>query len=159
MEQYNRKLIVAILLVFSYLFAGTIFFHLAEGWSFVDAFYFSGVTLTTVGYGDFVPKHDLSKIVTVFFAFSGISIVLYSVGIIARHYFEQEEQRLHRIWESGRYQRNSFPDVVAKGADAVSKGVTHVAQHLNELAGGKRKPDFFVPIEHLQKLHFKGGKR
>jgi voltage-gated potassium channel len=159
MEQYNRKLFIAATLVVAYLFVGTFFFHFAEGWRFIDSFYFSGVTLTTVGYGDFTPKHDLSKIVTVFFAFSGISIIFYSVSIMARHYFEQEERRLHRIWENARFQKNSFPGVVAKGADAVQKGMNSMAKQLNELAGGKRKPDLFVPIEHLQKLHFRKGKR
>ncbi len=85
-----------------YLTAGTIFFHTMENWSYVDSFYFSGITLTTVGYGDLTPTHDFTKIATVFFAFSGISIVFYSVSVIARKYFEREEERMLKIWESAK---------------------------------------------------------
>jgi hypothetical protein len=35
---------------------GTWFYHTVEGWSWVDSFYFTMVTLATVGYGDFSPR-------------------------------------------------------------------------------------------------------
>jgi hypothetical protein len=44
----------------------------------------------------------------------------------------------------------------------VQKHVTNMAKQLGDLAQqatGPRKPDLFVPIEHLQKLHFRKGKR
>jgi hypothetical protein len=44
-------------LVFFTLLSGTIFYSLQEGWSIVDAFYFSVTTLTTVGLGD-LSHHD-----------------------------------------------------------------------------------------------------
>ena len=42
-------------LVFFTLLSGTNFYTLEEGWSIVDAFYFSVTTLTTVGLGDLAP--------------------------------------------------------------------------------------------------------
>jgi hypothetical protein len=106
-DKFDRKLIVAIALIAFYLAIGTAFYHLAEGWRFVDAFYFTGTTLTTVGYGDLSPTNDFSKIVTVFFMFSGIGIVFYSVGVIAQKYFEREEERMQRIFETAR-EKSSF---------------------------------------------------
>ena len=44
------------------LFVGTVFYHHAESWSYVDSFYFSVTTLTTVGYGDLVPTTDVGKL-------------------------------------------------------------------------------------------------
>jgi voltage-gated potassium channel len=35
---------------------GTIVFHVLEGWSIVDSLYVSAQTLTTVGFGDIVPR-------------------------------------------------------------------------------------------------------
>ena len=40
-----------------------------ENWTYVDSFYFSAMTITTIGYGDLYPSHDLSKVITVFYAF------------------------------------------------------------------------------------------
>jgi hypothetical protein len=108
MNPFVRKILVACMLIGFYLFIGTVFFHVAEGWKLVDSFYFSGTTLTTVGYGDLHPTHDLTKIVTVFFAFSGIGIVFYSVGVIGQHYFEREEERMQKMWEAAQQRRQEF---------------------------------------------------
>ncbi len=94
MKRFDAQLTLAVSLILFFLVAGTIFFHVVEGWRYLDSFYYTGVTLTTVGYGDFTPTHDISKIVTVVFAFSGIGIVFYSVSIIAGKYFDRQEQRL-----------------------------------------------------------------
>lgn len=56
---------------------GTILFHIIESWSVIDSLYFATMTITTVGYGDFVPTHDVSKIITIIYAFSGIAIAFY----------------------------------------------------------------------------------
>jgi TRAP-type mannitol/chloroaromatic compound transport system permease small subunit len=105
MDQYDRKIIVAVCLIAFYLLLGTIVFHVLEGWRFLDAFYFSGTTLTTVGYGDLHPTKDVTKIVAVFFMFSGIGIVFYSISIIAQKTFAREEERLQAIWSSTQERR------------------------------------------------------
>jgi voltage-gated potassium channel len=43
-----------------------------EGWSRVDTFYYTCVTATTVGYGDFRPHYTRSKIMAVSVAFFGL---------------------------------------------------------------------------------------
>jgi hypothetical protein len=54
---------------------GTVVYHILEGWSWVDSFYFSSVAVTTVGFGDLTPTRDVSKLLTVFYIFSGIGII------------------------------------------------------------------------------------
>lgn len=54
---------------------GTVVYHYVENWSWVDSFYFSSVALTTVGFGDLAPSTDGSKLFTVFYIFSGISLI------------------------------------------------------------------------------------
>jgi Ion channel len=54
---------------------GTIVYHLIEDWGWVDAFYFSAIAVSTVGFGDLVPTTDGGKIFTVFYVFSGIGII------------------------------------------------------------------------------------
>ncbi|GAB0097115.1 hypothetical protein DMENIID0001_127140 [Sergentomyia squamirostris] len=43
----------------SYIGFGTIIFSLWENWSFIDGAYFCFVTLSTIGFGDLVPRHTL----------------------------------------------------------------------------------------------------
>lgn len=54
---------------------GTVVYHFIEDWSWVDSFYFSSVALTTVGFGDLTPSTDVSKLFTVFYIFTGISLI------------------------------------------------------------------------------------
>jgi voltage-gated potassium channel len=65
-----------VFLVVMTLATGTVFYSLAEGWSLLDAFYFSVVTLTTVGSGDFNPVLAFGKIFTAFYIFVGVAIIL-----------------------------------------------------------------------------------
>lgn len=58
------------------LVAGMTLFHLIEGWRWLDSLYFSVMTLATVGFGDFVPKTDLGKILTMLYVFFGIGMLV-----------------------------------------------------------------------------------
>src|SRR5215213_2920570 len=64
--------------------AGTIFYWDVEGWSLLDSFYFSAITLATVGYGDLVPTTPGGKLFTVFYVFAGVGIILAFVQTVAR---------------------------------------------------------------------------
>jgi voltage-gated potassium channel len=63
--------------------SGTAFYSLVEGLRVVDALYFSVVTLTTVGYGDFAPQTDVGKLFTAVYALVGIGILLALITTVA----------------------------------------------------------------------------
>lgn len=70
---------------------GTIFYHLEEGWSWLDALYFSVITLSTVGYGDLSPTTPLSKVFTMAYVIMGISIFVSFASMLAK-----ERAALHK---------------------------------------------------------------
>ncbi len=55
-----------------------------EDWRFLDAFYFSVVSMATVGYGDFAPQTSLGKITALLFLMVGIGIFVLTVSSIAQ---------------------------------------------------------------------------
>ena len=67
------------------LVGGAVFYHRVEGWSWVDAFYFCVISLTTVGYGDLSPATPLGKIFTMFYLLIGLGVLAGFIGIIATH--------------------------------------------------------------------------
>ena len=86
------KLVYPIFVILILLIIGTIYLHNNESWSYVDSFYFSTITLTTVGYGDLVPTKDSSKIFISIYAIFGISVMLYVLGsVVGRLVVEQEQ--------------------------------------------------------------------
>ena len=93
MVETSVKLGFVVFIMVTLLGSGTFIYSYLEGWSLVDGFYFTAVTLTTIGYGDLVPTTDLSKIVTVVFALSGVAIFLYALSIIAYAYIKTGIER------------------------------------------------------------------
>lgn len=79
-EQYE----IIATVTFFVLMGGTVFYHMVEGWRWLDAFYFSVVSLATVGYGDFTPQTDIGKLFTVFYLIIGISLFAALLNTILR---------------------------------------------------------------------------
>ena len=68
----GRSLMLWVIIV---LLSGTFFYAVVEGWNLVDSFYFSVITLTTVGYGDLTPDTPVGKLFTTVYIFFGLSLV------------------------------------------------------------------------------------
>ena len=67
---------------------GTVMYHYLEGWSWLDSAYFSVITLTTVGYGDFSPQTDGGKAFTILYIVIGVGIILSFINTVYSHYDE-----------------------------------------------------------------------
>ena len=78
--------------LFGILLVGTVFYHLVEGWSWFDSLYFSVITLSTVGYGDFSPITSASKLFTVVDIFLGISIFVSFASMLAKERVSMHKQ-------------------------------------------------------------------
>lgn len=61
-EEAERQVPISLvlLILMSYICVGTVIFALWENWSLVDGAYFCFVTLSTIGYGDFVPARSFN---------------------------------------------------------------------------------------------------
>ena len=74
---------LAVLVVFT-LLSGALFYRAVEGWSTVDAFYFSVTTLTTVGLEDIAPSTTFGKLFTAVYIFAGLGLIAGFVNAVAR---------------------------------------------------------------------------
>lgn len=83
-----------LLLVLLVLLAGTVSYHVLEGWDFVDSLYFTVVTLTTIGFGDLAPKTSAGKLFTVAYIFVGLGLILAFINQTAKIALEKHHQRI-----------------------------------------------------------------
>lgn len=72
-------------LALTVLLVGTVFYRFVEGLRWLDALYFSLITLTTIGYGDFSPETDLGKIFTIFYVLIGLGILANFINVVANN--------------------------------------------------------------------------
>ena len=91
---FTSKLKITLVVLFTIFIIGTIGFNFIEGWSFIDSFYTTIITLTTVGYGDFTPRTAEGKIFAVFIIIFGVGTMLYAFGLISETVIEGRLRRL-----------------------------------------------------------------
>jgi hypothetical protein len=70
--KYDEEFRILLFFLVSLLTGSTFFDYHVDGWSIIDSLYFSIMTMSTIGYGDFVPTTTLSKLFTIIFALLSI---------------------------------------------------------------------------------------
>jgi voltage-gated potassium channel len=103
-----RSLLYLVMLT---LITGTLFYHSVEGWSLLDSFYFSVITLSTVGYGDFTPKTDVGKIFTVMYIFLGLGIIIGFVTPIGEYLIDRRMEKIEKRDSKERKKPENEPDL------------------------------------------------
>ncbi len=91
--KHSRLLIalsIAVLLI------GTAGFMILEQLSLVDAFYFTIVTISTVGYGDINPTTIASKVFSIILIVTGIGMFLTIVTNLAQLLVQRGQEKVHR---------------------------------------------------------------
>lgn len=96
MRAASRKIFIEALgVIVGYLLLGTLIYHFAEGWGFIDALYFSTVTLTTVGYGDQESwSGDGIRLFTALYALVGIMLIGSALGVVGAQVVEEQDRAL-----------------------------------------------------------------
>ncbi len=95
MAERKPLLIPLLLLAILYVFS-IIFFHFMEGWTYLDAAYYTTSTISTVGYGDFTPVTDVGKVGAILLTFGGVGLAIYVIthlGILREKKVDPHVQR------------------------------------------------------------------
>jgi voltage-gated potassium channel len=89
-----RRLVFIAVLVGALLAAGTAAFMLLEGWSFLDAFYMTVITIATVGFQEVHPLSPTGRIATILLIFGGAGTLAYGLTVVTAFVVEGELQKL-----------------------------------------------------------------
>jgi|SRR5215471_12092850 len=65
---------------------------LVEDWPLANGIYFAFITSLTIGYGDLVPKHVLSRVLAIVIGFTGV-LLIGLVTAVAVHAMEDSRQQ------------------------------------------------------------------
>jgi len=86
-----RRIAVALSAVAGLIAVGAYTVHRLEGWGWVDSFYFTTMTVSTVGHGELYPSTDATKILQSLLALAGVMVVVYSMSVVGSIFFRRAE--------------------------------------------------------------------
>ncbi|KAJ1650645.1 Potassium channel [Dispira simplex] len=108
----QRVLFLIIIMFFSWLVVGVLLFALLERWDVVTALYFSLITVSSIGFGDYILTRNLSR--AFLFPYGIIGIILFGSTINAIHTVVIEaietvvQAKVGRFYEKRRVYRERF---------------------------------------------------
>lgn len=85
-SNFNLPVFVPVSIFLIYIFLGGVMYSVLEDWDYVDALYFVFVSLTTIGFGDFLPSDDRFYIETSIYIFIGLILISTCINTIVQKY-------------------------------------------------------------------------
>jgi len=89
----KNRLIALIGTTLTLIIVGVFVFHRIEHLSWLDSYYFSVITLTTIGYGDISPVTPVGKIFTTIYSLIGIGIFVAFISELSEYFVERRQIR------------------------------------------------------------------
>lgn len=85
MRSLRQRLLIFFGILLFVFGAGTGWYWLVEGWSALDAFYMTVITLTTVGFQEVSPLSERGRLFTTFLILLGVGSVAYGLSTVAEY--------------------------------------------------------------------------
>ncbi|NRB83927.1 MAG: potassium channel protein [Winogradskyella sp.] len=140
---FRSKIYTAIILLIFLLCIGVIGYRVISELSWIDSFYMTVITITTVGFGEVQPLGVPAKIFTIFLILASVVIVGYAISIITEYILS----------------RNNFEDIkqrkMQKEIDAMSNHIIICGFGRNGKQAAKKLSDYgkpFVIIERNKEI-------
>ncbi|EDX08768.1 uncharacterized protein LOC6736299 [Drosophila simulans] len=92
---------LCVFLVVSYILGGAVLFAYWENWSFLDSAYFCFITLTTIGFGDFVPAKGVKDESEQSIAYCSLYL-LFGIALLAMSFNLVQEEFIANVKEVAR---------------------------------------------------------
>ena len=91
---FKSKITWALILMFTVLLAGVFGYHFFYGFTWVNAFYMTVITVTTVGFSEVRPLDADAKIFTVFLIVSSVFIFGFAISVITEYILSRNSLQL-----------------------------------------------------------------
>lgn len=90
LRSFFSRIYLAIFFLFLVFFVGILGFHWIEGYQFIDAFYMTVVTVSTVGLSMGEPLSEEGRLFTSFLIIFSISIYAYAISVLTSYFIDGE---------------------------------------------------------------------
>ncbi|XP_061723312.1 uncharacterized protein LOC133529584 isoform X1 [Cydia pomonella] len=81
-EEFNLPISIAIFILVLYIVIGALGYDIWEKWGFFESFYFVFISMTTIGLGDYVPKHPLFMMMSILYLVFGLALMSMCINVV-----------------------------------------------------------------------------
>lgn len=81
-DEFNLPISLAIFILVLYIFLGAVVYSVWEGWGFFSAFYFVFISMSTIGFGDFVPQDPICMMVSIVYLVFGLALMSMCINVV-----------------------------------------------------------------------------
>jgi len=98
-DEFNLPIWVALLVTILYIFLGAAMYCQWESWTYLDAFYFIFISISTIGFGDVLPDHPKYFLLSSFYILLGLALVAMVITVIQDDMAARIDRAKQRIGE------------------------------------------------------------
>lgn len=81
-DEFNLPISVAVFILLIYINIGAVVYSTWEDWDFFESFYFIFISITTIGLGDYVPKHPMFMMASILYLVFGFALTSMFINVV-----------------------------------------------------------------------------
>lgn len=81
-DEFNLPISLAFIILLAYIFCGAAVYSIWEDWSFFESCYFVFISMSTIGFGDYVPKHPIYMMTSIIYLVFGLALTSMCINVV-----------------------------------------------------------------------------
>lgn len=82
-DEFNLPVSLAFIILLAYIFIGASVYSIwEEKWSFFEACYFVFISMSTIGFGDYVPQHPIYMMMSIIYLVFGLALTSMCINVV-----------------------------------------------------------------------------
>ncbi|XP_042236742.1 TWiK family of potassium channels protein 18-like isoform X4 [Homarus americanus] len=142
-DNFNLPVSLALFILLVYIMCGCVIYTMWEPWSYFEAFYFIFVSMTTIGFGDYVPQHPAFMMMTTVYLVFGLALTAMCINIIQEKLTDTFRQASEKL-------KDSFGHIMAASANQGEEAALQEGKEVEvaEVHGNKKTEPDIVTVTY-----------
>lgn len=81
-DEFDLPIYLALIILFGYIGCGAIVFAFLEDWTVFDAGYFVFISMSTIGFGDYVPQSSVNMLGSILYLVFGLALTSMCINVL-----------------------------------------------------------------------------
>lgn len=120
-DEFNLPVSLALFILVLYILLGSFIFTHTDNWRLFESFYFVYISMSTIGFGDYVPKSSVSMIASSVYLLFGLALTSMCINVIQERLSESFEKAKVSLGAQLGFDMNQAPPLGQPHVDPAPK--------------------------------------